>query len=105
LQLLQTENWRQPHLQQLIRRFRAGAESLSLPLMDSGSAIQPILVGDSESALQLSAALRQREILVSAIRPPTVPAGTARLRVTLSAAHSEADVDRLLDALAASIRE
>ncbi len=105
LQLLQQENWRQQHLQHLIKRFRVGAESVSLPLMDSESAIQPIMVGSSETAVQLSASLRQRGILVSAIRPPTVPADTARLRVTLTAAHSEADVDRLLDALADCIRQ
>jgi 8-amino-7-oxononanoate synthase len=61
--------------------------------------IQPLLVGEAAAALRLSAALRERDILVTAIRPPTVPAGTARLRVTFSAAHTEAHVDRLLDAL------
>jgi 8-amino-7-oxononanoate synthase len=72
---------------------------LGLQLMDSSTPIQPLLVGDSARAMQLSAGLRERGILVTAIRPPTVPQGTARLRVTLSAAHSEADIDRLLEAL------
>lgn len=99
LQLLRDESWRREHLAALIRRFRAGAEALGLQLMDSPTPIQPLLIGDSAQAMQLSAGLRERGILITAIRPPTVPRGTARLRVTLSAAHSEADVDRLLDAL------
>ena len=68
--------------------------------MASPTPIQPILVGDSERALKLSALLKARGLLVGAIRPPTVPAGSARLRVTLSAAHSEAQLERLLTALA-----
>lgn len=99
LQLLRDESWRREHLAGLIRRFRDGASALGLPLMDSPTPIQPLLIGDSERALQLSAGLRERGIMVTAIRPPTVPKNTARLRVTLSAAHSETDVDRLLEAL------
>ena len=99
LQLLRDENWRREHLTGLIARFRLGVSALGLELMDSPTPIQPILVGSSARALALSAALRERGILVTAIRPPTVPRGTARLRVTLCAAHSEADVDRLLEAL------
>ena len=99
LQLLRDESWRREHLARLIVRFRAGASALGLELMDSPTPIQPLLIGDSARAMQLSAGLRERGILVTAIRPPTVPQGTARLRVTLSAAHSEADVDRLLEAL------
>ena len=99
LQLLRDEGWRREHLARLIARFRAGASALGLQLMDSSTPIQPLLVGDSARAMQLSAGLRERGILVTAIRPPTVPQGTARLRVTLSAAHSEADIDRLLEAL------
>jgi 8-amino-7-oxononanoate synthase len=68
--------------------------------MDSATPIQPILVGDSGRALQLSQLLRERGLLVTAIRPPTVPAGSARLRVTLSAAHSLAQLELLLEALA-----
>ena len=67
--------------------------------MDSDTPIQPILIGDDGAALALSRALAEHGVLVSAIRPPTVPEGQARLRVTLSAAHREADVDRLLGAL------
>lgn len=105
LRLLREESWRREHLRALISRFRAGAGELGLQLMDSPTPIQPLLIGDSERALQLSAGLRRRGILISAIRPPTVPRGTARLRVTLSAAHEEADVDRLLEALQQTLAE
>ncbi|TBV04647.1 8-amino-7-oxononanoate synthase [Phytopseudomonas dryadis] len=101
LQLLRSEHWRREHLAALIRRFRDGAARIGLSLMDSTTPIQPILVGDSARALQLSQLLRERGILVTAIRPPTVAMGSARLRVTLSAAHDGAQVDRLLEALAA----
>lgn len=100
LQLLRSEHWRREHLQALIAQFRQGAEQLGLQLMDSFTPIQPILVGSSERALRLSQLLRERGLLVTAIRPPTVPAGSARLRVTLSAAHSQAQVELLLQALA-----
>ncbi|KJJ98175.1 8-amino-7-oxononanoate synthase [Pseudomonas sp. 21] len=102
LELLRAESWRRDHLNALIARFRSGAEAIGLELMDSPTPIQPILIGGSAQAMALSAELRQRGILVGAIRPPTVPAGTARLRVTLSASHTEAQVDRLLVALAES---
>ncbi|MCP8899788.1 8-amino-7-oxononanoate synthase [Gilvimarinus xylanilyticus] len=100
LQLICRESWRRTHLQALIARFRRGAQAAGLTLMDSPTAIQPILVGDDAKALALSQALREQGYWVSAIRPPTVPEGSARLRVTLSAAHSEAQVDGLLVALA-----
>ena len=100
LELLQNEHWRREHLNRLIGRFRQGAAELGLSLVHSPTPIQPIMVGSSERALKLSALLRERGILVGAIRPPTVPAGSARLRVTFSAAHSESQVERLLDALA-----
>jgi 8-amino-7-oxononanoate synthase len=73
---------------------------IGLTLMDSPTPIQPVLVGSSERALRLSALLRERGILVGAIRPPTVPAGSARLRITFTAAHSDAQLERLLEALA-----
>lgn len=99
LRILQKEDWRREHLQNLITRFRRGAEQLGMHLLPSPTPIQPLLIGSSEQALALSAALRRHGIYVSAIRPPTVPKGTARLRITLSATHSEAHVDRLLSAL------
>ncbi|MFJ4349999.1 8-amino-7-oxononanoate synthase [Pseudomonas sp. NPDC089428] len=100
LELLRRETWRREHLAALVRQFREGAEQIGLQLMDSPTPIQPILIGDSAQALKLSRMLRDRGLLVTAIRPPTVPAGSARLRVTLSAAHSEAQVQLLLNALA-----
>ncbi|HZJ95068.1 MAG TPA: 8-amino-7-oxononanoate synthase [Thiopseudomonas sp.] len=101
LKLLKTEHWRREHLQQLITQFRQGAQALGLNLMDSNTPIQPILIGDSGQAMAVAARLREQGILVGAIRPPTVPAGSARLRVTLTAAHSAEQVQQLLDALAA----
>lgn len=90
---------RRQRLAALIERFRSGAAELGLPLMASPTAIQPLPVGEAATALRLSEALLADDILISAIRPPTVPEGTARLRITLSAAHSAAQVDRLLTAL------
>ena len=83
------------------RRFRAGADQLGLPLLDSDTAIQPVLVGDATLASALSDALLARGVLISAIRPPTVAAGTSRLRITLTAGHSAQQVEQLLAALAA----
>jgi 8-amino-7-oxononanoate synthase len=100
LELLRTEHWRREHLAKLIAQFRAGAEQLGLELMDSFTPIQPIMIGAAHRALKLSQLLRERGLMVTAIRPPTVPAGSARLRVTLSAAHTEAQVQLLLNALA-----
>lgn len=99
LQLVQSENWRREKLNQLIAKFRLGAADIGLNLMDSKTAIQPILVEDNHRALAIGEQLQQRGIMVGAIRPPTVPVGQARIRITLSAAHSEEQIDRLLDAL------
>ncbi|GAB3282912.1 8-amino-7-oxononanoate synthase [Parahaliea aestuarii] len=99
LALLREEAWRREHLQHLVARFRRGAEQLGLPLADVGGPIQPLLIGDAGRAVAFSEALRERGVLVGAIRPPTVPVGTARLRITLTAGHSEQQVDQLLAAL------
>lgn len=99
IRLAQTEGWRREKLHALIARFRAGAAQLGLPLMPSPTPIQPLLLGDAQAALAASEALERAGFLVTAIRPPTVPQGKARLRITLSAAHQETDVDRLLEAL------
>ncbi len=99
LKLVQIENWRREHLNWLIQRFRAGARQLNLPMLDSITAIQPLLLGKAERAVAVSEQLRDHDILAAAIRPPTVPAGSARLRITLTAAHSEQHIDRLLSAL------
>lgn len=103
LRLVQRESWRRARLKALIERFRAGAKELGLPLLASDTPIQPLLLGSSESALELSRKLWNLGFWVAAIRPPTVPAGTARLRITLTAGHSEMQVDRLLEALAHSL--
>lgn len=95
---------RRARLQAHIARFRAGAEQLGLPLSASETAIQPLLLGEAARAMAVSRALYQRGYWVAAIRPPTVPAGTSRLRITLSAAHSEADIDGLLLALDEALR-
>lgn len=100
LALIRGEPQRRERLQALIARFRAGAAGLPWRLAVSPTAIQPLVVGGNAAALALSASLWQRGLWVPAIRPPTVPQGTARLRITLSAAHSDADVERLLGALA-----
>lgn len=100
LKIVIEENWRRDKLKTLSERFRRGAEHLGLTLMASSSAIQPILIGDSQTAVDISNTLLNAGFLVSAIRPPTVPQGSARLRVTFSALHQEQHVDQLLDALA-----
>jgi len=102
LDLIEADDQRRDHLSELIAHFRVGAEQLGYQLMPSHSPIQPIMVGGNEEALALSQALEQQGVLVTAIRPPTVPEGQARLRVTLSAAHTMAQVEQLLNALAHS---
>ncbi len=97
--LIREQPWRREHLHNLVRRFRSGAAQLDLPLMASQTPVQPLLVGEPKQAIRMSEALWERNILISAIRPPTVPAGSARLRITLSAAHTGSDVERLLTAL------
>lgn len=99
MELSDEESWRRERVLALAQRFRKGAEQLGLPLAVSGTPIQPVIIGRSENALKAQEKLLEKGFWVAAIRPPTVPADTARLRVTLSAAHSEAQVDRLLDAL------
>ena len=100
LRLAEREDWRRERLQVLIARFRQGANQLGLTLADSTTPIQPLLAGSAERAIAWSQALEAAGLLVGAIRPPTVPEGTARLRITFSAAHTEADVDQLLAGLA-----
>lgn len=99
LRLLRTEAWRRDKLQQNIRYFRQQALTAGLPLLDSPTSIQPIVLGAIDRTVTISAQLRERGILVSAIRPPTVPEGTARLRITLSSLHEHVQIDRLIDEL------
>ena len=99
LRLLQNEEWRRTQLSKLVAQLRAGLAGLPWVLMHSDTPIQPLLVGDNNAAVALSEGLRTRGIWVPAIRPPTVPQGTARLRISLSAAHSGQDVAHLISAL------
>lgn len=99
LQLLENENWRREKLKSLISQFRKGAGELGFELIDSITPIQPIIVGSSKKTLALSDKLLEKNILIGAIRPPTVPEGTARLRVTFSATHTEEHVEKLLSVL------
>lgn len=99
VKVIREEGWRREHLTRLIARLREGTASLPWEHPESFTAIQPLIIGGNAEALAAMTALRERGIWAPAIRPPTVPDGTARLRVSLSAAHSEADVDRLVAAL------
>ncbi len=99
LKLIAGEPWRRQRLAELIARLKAGVAGLPWPLMASDSPIQPLLVGGNEAAARLAEGLRARGILIPAIRPPSVPQGQARLRISLSAAHGVADLDALLAAL------
>src|SRR5436190_715591 len=99
LNIIASETWRRDRLQQLIRQFTDGVKSTRWKLLPSNTPIQALIIGGNERTLHVSAALSAMGIEVPAIRPPTVAPGTARLRVSLSAAHSEADVAKLVDAL------
>ena len=87
------------HLQSLIRQFRDGITGLGLAAAESSTAIQPLIIGDADKAVSVANKLRERGLWVTAIRPPTVPKGTARLRITLTAAHQSSDISLLLNAL------
>ena len=93
-------NWRRDLLRARIEQFQRGARTLGLKLLDSNTPIQPVILGDPDQAVAASHALRARGLLVPAIRPPTVARNSARLRITFSAGHTSAHVDRLLDGLA-----
>jgi 8-amino-7-oxononanoate synthase len=97
--LIETELWRREQLVELITLLREQFKLKRWHLMPSYTPIQPLLIGSNEEALRVSEALRERGILVPAIRPPTVPKGEARLRISLSAAHSQKDVMQLVQAL------
>lgn len=104
LKLVVAEDWRRDKLIKLVQRFRSGASQLGLQLMPSTSAIQPLLIGNNVKAVDISNALLSRGFLISAIRPPTVPKGESRLRITFSADHKEQQVDQLLDAFESIFR-
>ena len=96
LQLIDDEAWRRDHLRDNIRLFRELADQAGIAISPSATAIQPVIIGEAEATLRMSEALKQRGVLVTAIRPPTVPHGTARLRITLSAVHTRAHITRLV---------
>lgn len=99
LRIVADEEWRRERVMGLAQRFRHGAQKIGLDLMDSPTPVQPVLLGDSGRATRWGEALRRAGILVGTIRPPTVPDGAARLRVTLSAAHTVEHVEALLAVL------
>ncbi|HZQ72945.1 MAG TPA: 8-amino-7-oxononanoate synthase [Burkholderiales bacterium] len=105
LAIIREEGWRRQKLVRLTKALQAGLARLPAQVGRSSSAIQPVLLGSNERALRASEMLRERGVVVTAIRPPTVPEGTARLRISLSAAHEEEDVRQLLDALGAALAE
>ncbi|MGV6827315.1 MAG: 8-amino-7-oxononanoate synthase [bacterium] len=100
LKICREEQWRRDQLGELVTQFREGASALGLSLANSGTPIQPLIVGEDQLALDWSQALETQGILVAPIRTPTVPAGQARLRITLSAQHQPNQVNELLTALA-----
>ena len=99
LVLVREEHWRRQRLRELVSAFRKEAEYLELPLLPSATPIQPLLAGSAETALEWSRKLEDMGILVAAIRPPAVPQGQSRLRITFSATHTDNDLEQLLGAL------
>lgn len=104
LQILQRDTWRREHLQQLIQHFSHGAKALNLPILPSVTPIQSIIIGDAHKTMALAQQLQQHGILVGAIRPPTVPINTARLRINICVQHTPADIDFLLEKLSLTLR-
>ena len=100
LDVLAAEPERRQQLRDNIHYFRREAALLDLPLGDSFTPIQPLTLGEGRQVMHWAARLREADLLVGAIRPPTVPNGEARLRITLRASHSRESLDRLLEALA-----
>ena len=105
LKLVQTDPERREKLFALIARFKQGAKQLALPLKESNTPIQPLMLGEPAVAMQASENLFEKGFLIGAIRPPTVPPNTSRLRITFSARHSEQQVDCLLEGLATMMKE
>jgi 8-amino-7-oxononanoate synthase len=101
--LARAEAWRRDKLHRLIAQFREGADARGIALMPSRTPIQPVPIDNSERALRISQQMENARFYTPAIRPPSVPAGKARLRITLSASHEETDIERLLDALASAL--
>ena len=105
LKVVLSSDSKRVHLNNLINIFRHGVKDLSLPVLNSVTPIQPLIIGSNEQAVKVSERLLQQGVLVTAIRPPTVPANSSRLRITLTAAHSEDQVHRLLETLQVSLHQ
>ncbi len=99
LDLIQQEEWRRKKLMQLIKKLKRGLKPLRWKLLLSFTPIQPVIIGESSKVLRISNVLQEQGILIPAIRPPTVPQGTARLRISLSALHNEEDIKQLVNVL------
>tara|TARA_R110002111_G_scaffold1495_3_gene10194 strand:- start:42461 stop:43618 length:1158 start_codon:yes stop_codon:yes gene_type:complete len=99
LKLCQQDTWRREKLAALVAQFRRGAEQLGLQLIASTTPIQPIILGSNQAVMLAAERLKKHNILVGAIRHPTVAKGSERLRITFSASHTEQQLDRLLSAL------
>ncbi|TXI37071.1 MAG: aminotransferase class I/II-fold pyridoxal phosphate-dependent enzyme, partial [Nitrosomonas sp.] len=99
VRLIELDEWRREALRRNIAQLKQGLQPLPWKLLPSVTPIQPLLIGDSVEAVRISQGLREQGILVPAIRPPTVPQGTARLRISLSATHQPDDIQRLVRAL------
>lgn len=104
LRVIRQESWRREKLNHLISTFRHFARQIQLPLADSETPIQPLIIGSEAEVVSLGRALRERGFLVGVIRPPTVPKGKARLRISLTALHTEEDLARLLETLGELLR-
>jgi 8-amino-7-oxononanoate synthase len=100
LRIAQRESWRRERVLALAHRFRRAALALGVPLGNSSTPIQPVMLGSAAAAIQAQQKLMDAGFWVVAIRPPTVPRGSARLRVALSAAHTDEQVDALAETLA-----
>jgi 8-amino-7-oxononanoate synthase len=99
LKVHEDEPERRDHLASRIRRFRSGVRQLGIKTTSAETPIQPVIIGDSKKTQLASRMLEQNGLFISAIRPPTVPRNSSRLRITLSAGHTDEQIDRLLDGL------
>ena len=105
LRIIRSEPWRRDALRARVASFRAGAKRLDVTLLNSETPIQPIVLGSEARALRVAGRLQERNVLVPAIRPPTVPEGASRLRITFSALHTDGDVTHLLEVLADALAD
>ncbi len=100
IQLIKSESWRREKLQENIHFFQQYSQKLGLTILNSSTAIQGVIISDNKKLLQIKAQLFNKGFLLAAIRPPTVPQGTSRLRITLSSEHKTDQIKVLLDLLA-----